>query len=361
MSQISLFEPFALGPHKLANRFVMAPMTRCRADAQGVPSADVAVYYGQRASAGLIVSEGVAPSANGCGYARQPGLWTAAQIAGWKAVTDAVHAKGGVIFAQIMHSGRVSHPANMEPGARIIAPSAVALAGQMYTDTAGMQDYPVPEAMSAADITATQAEYVAAARNAIAAGFDGVELHSANGYLLEEFLSPDTNQRSDAYGGSIENRIRFMIEVATAVTAAIGADKVGFRVSPYGRASGMAPYADLDETYFALFKALAPLGLVYAHVVDHAAMGNPAIPAEFLTALKALWPTTFFIGGSFDLASGQAAVDAGKTDLVGIGRAFIANPDLVARLQKGLPLATPDFNTFYSPGPAGYIDYPTAA
>lgn len=360
MAQISLFAPYELGPHKLANRFVMAPMTRCRADAEGVPTADVAVYYGQRASAGLIVSEGVAPSANGCGYARQPGLWSPAQVAAWKTVTDAVHARGGVIFAQLMHSGRVSHPANMIPGARVVAPSAVALAGQMYTDAAGMQDYPVPEAMTAADIVATKAEFVSAARNAIAAGFDGVELHAANGYLLEEFLTPQTNQRSDAYGGSVENRIRFMTEVAGEVAAAIGAGKVGLRISPYGQASGMLPYPELQETYVALLTALAPLGLVYVHVVNHAAMGNPPVPEDFLAGLKAGWPGTFFIGGSFDLASGQAAVEAGKSDLVGIGRAFIANPDLVERLQKGLELASPDFDTFYSPGAKGYTDYPTA-
>lgn len=360
MTALSLFEPYAMGPHKLANRFVMNPMTRCRADADAVPTAIMATYYGQRASAGLIVTEGVAPSANGRGYARQPGLWTPAQVAGWKAVTDAVKAKGGKIFAQVMHTGRVSHPANMAPGARVIAPSAVALAGQMYTDAQGMQDYPVPEPMTAADIAATKAEFVAGAKNAIAAGFDGVELHAANGYLLEQFLSPHTNQRSDAYGGSVENRIRFVVEVAEAVSAAIGADRVGIRISPYGMASGMSPYPELDETYLALAKALAPIGLVYMHVVNHAAMGNPAIPAAFLTALHAAWPTTFFIGGSYDLTSGQAAVEAGETDLVGIGRAFIANPDLVERLKTGAPLAAPDASTFYTPGETGYTDYAAA-
>lgn len=360
MPTISVFEPYAMGPHKLANRFVMNPMTRCRADADGVPTAIMATYYGQRASAGLIVTEGISPSPDGRGYARQPGLWTDAQIAGWSAVTGAVKAAGGTIFAQVMHTGRVSHPANMPAGARIVAPSAVALAGQMYTDSLGMQDYPVPAEMTAADIAQAKAEFVTGAKNAIAAGFDGIELHGANGYLLEQFLSPLTNLRSDGYGGSVANRIKFVVEVAQAVAAAIGADRVGIRLSPYGMASGMAPYPELDETYLALVKALDEVGLVYLHVVDHAAMGNPPIPADFLTALHKAWSRTFFIGGSFDLASGQDAVNAGKTDLVGIGRAFIANPDLVARFKAGKPLAAANADTFYTPGANGYTDYAVA-
>lgn len=360
MSSISLFEPYTMGSHVLANRFVMNPMTRCRADADAVPTAIMATYYEQRASAGLIITEGIAPSANGRGYARQPGLWTDAQVQAWKPVTAAVKAKGGTIFAQLMHTGRVSHKANMTAEARIVAPSAIALAGKMYSDSQGMQDYPVPEEMTAADIVSTKAEIVAAAQNAIAAGFDGVELHGANGYLLEQFLSPHTNQRTDGYGGSVANRIRFVVEVAQEVVAAIGGDHVGIRLSPYGMASGMTPYPEVDETYLTLVKALADAGLVYVHVADHAAMGNPAIPAEFRKALHAAFPRTFFFGGSLDLASGQAAVDAGDTDLVGMGRAFLANPDLVARLKSGTPLNAVDMTTFYTPGPVGYTDYATA-
>jgi len=357
---VSIFEPTSMGPHKLQNRLVMNPMTRCRADADAVPTAIMAEYYGQRATAGLIVTEGIAPSPNGRGYARTPGLWNDAQVQAWKPVTAAVHGKGGVIFAQIMHTGRVSHPGNMPAGAKVVAPSAVALAGQMYTDGAGMQDYPVPQEMTEADIAQAKAEFVTAAQNAIAAGFDGVELHAANGYLLEQFLSPDTNQRSDDWGGSVAKRSRFVIEVAEAVVAAIGGDKVGIRISPYGTASGMAAYPEVDETYLALVAALAKAGLVYVHLVDHAAMGNPAIPAEFRTALKAAWPRTFIVGGSFDGASAQAAVASGAADLTGFGRAFLANPDLVARLQRGLELNAPNFDTFYTPGAAGYTDYPTA-
>ena len=284
------------------------------------------------------MTEGVAPSANGRGYARIPGLWNDAQVAGWRPVTAAVHAKGCTIFAQLMHTGRVSHPGNMPDGARVVAPSAIALAGQMYTDNAGMQDYPVPEMMTEADIAQTKAEFVTAARNAVAAGFDGVELHAANGYLLEEFLSPLTNTRTDTWGGSVANRLRFVVEVAEAVVAAIGGDRVGIRISPYGTASGMNAYPQIDETYLALSAELAKTGLVYIHVVDHTAMGNPASPTAFRHALRASWPRTYIIGGSFDLASAQVAVDAGDTDLVGFGRTFLANPDLVARLQHGLDL-----------------------
>lgn len=358
---VSIFDSFSMGPHKLQNRLVMNPMTRCRADADAVPTAIMAEYYGQRATAGLIVTEGVAPSPNGRGYARTPGLWNAAQVAGWKPVTAAVHAKGGVIFAQIMHTGRVSHSDNMPAGAKILAPSPLALAGQMYTDGAGMQDYPVPHAMTEADIAQAKVEFVTAAKNAIAAGFDGVELHGANGYLLEQFLSPDTNQRSDDWGGSVAKRSRFVIEVAEAVVAAIGGDKVGIRISPYGTASGMAAYPEVDETYLALTAALAKAGLVYVHLVDHAGMGNPAIPEGFRAGLKAAWPRSFIVGGSFDGASAQAAVESGAADLVGFGRAFLANPDLVARLKNGTALNTPDFASFYMPGEAGYTDYPFAS
>jgi N-ethylmaleimide reductase len=360
MTPHSLFETFPMGAITLSNRLVMNPMTRCRADAAGVANPLMAEYYGQRAGAGLIVTEGIAPSANGKGYARIPGLWSAAQVEAWKGVTSAVHAKGGKIFAQLMHTGRVSHPANMAADARIVAPSAVVLAGQMYTDAQGMQDHPVPQAMSEADITQAKAEFVQAAKNAIAAGFDGVELHAANGYLLEQFLSPHTNQRTDAWGASVENRLRFVLEVARETAAAIGGDKVGIRISPYGTNSGMDAYPEVEETYLKLLRQLADAGLVYVHLVDHAAMGAPVVPLAFKQALRKAWPRTFFIGGSFDAVSGQKAIDDGLTDLVGLGRAFLANPDLVERLSKGLALNVADGNTFFTPGTKGYTDYPVA-
>jgi N-ethylmaleimide reductase len=350
-----------MGSITLANRFVMNPMTRCRADASGTPQDPMAEYYGQRATAGLIVSEGIAPSANGKGYARIPGLWSEEQVQAWKPVVGAVHAKGGKIFAQLMHCGRVSHAANMAAGTQILAPSAVALAGQMYTDSQGMQDYPVPQAMTEADIAQAKAEMVQAAKNAIAAGFDGVELHGANGYLLEQFLSPTTNQRTDAWGGSVENRIKFVVDVARETAAAIGGDKLGIRLSPYGTNSGMVAYPEVEETYLKLLPLLADAGLVYVHIVDHAAMGAPVVPTPFKQALRKAWPRTFFIGGSLDLALGQQAVNEGLSDLVGIGRAFLANPDLVGRFQKGQALNAPDMGTFFTPGAKGYTDYALAA
>ena len=360
MTETTLFDSVKMGSIALSNRLVMNPMTRSRADADAVPTPIMATYYGQRATAGLIVSEGVSPSANGKGYARIPGLWNDAQVQAWKSVTAAVHARGGKIFAQLMHTGRVSHAANMPAGAKVVAPSAVALAGQMYTDAQGMQDYPMPEEMTDADIAQAKAELVQAAKNAVAAGFDGIELHAANGYLLEQFLSPDTNRRTDAWGGSIDQRIRFVVEVAREAVAAIGGDKVGIRISPYGTNSGMGAYPEVDETYLTLAAQLADAGLVYVHLVDHAGLGAPVVPLAFKQALRKAWPRTFIIGGSFDQSSGQQAVADGLTDLVGMGRNFLSNPDLVDRMQKGLPLAAPDFNTFFTPGEKGYTDYPVA-
>ncbi len=344
-------------------------MTRCRADAEGCVSELTATYYTQRAGAGLIVSEGIAPSPNGKGYARIPGLWSSTQVERWKAVTGAVHAAGGLIFAQLMHTGRVSHPANLTAGAKIVAPSALALEGQqMWTDSQGMQSYPVPEALDAAGIEQAKNEFVTAAKNAIAAGFDGVELHGANGYLLEQFISPVTNQRTDNYGGSVENRIRFVVEVASAVAAAIGGDRVALRVSPYGKNGGMSEYPEIDETYLALTKALAPFGIAYLHVADHFGTTNggpgshPKLEA-LKSALKSALPagSAFLIGGSFDRESAERTVKEGKADLVGFGRAFLANPDLVRRFQNGLVLNAADPSTFFTPGVKGYIDYSTAS
>lgn len=360
MPTSKLLQATTMGAISLRNRLVMNPMTRCRADAEGVVSALVAEYYAQRASAGLIVTEGIAPSPNGKGYARIPGLWSETQVAAWQAVTSAVHAAGGRIFAQLMHTGRVSHAANMAAGSKVVAPSAIALAGQMYTDASGMQDYPVPVEMSEADILQAKAEFVTAAKHAMAAGFDGVELHGANGYLIEQFLSPDTNKRTDAWGGSIENRLRFAVEVAQETADAIGGEHVGMRLSPYGTNSGMGAYPEVDATYLKLLPLLAAAGLQYVHIANHAGMGAPALPAPFMQAMRAAWPRTFIIGGSFDQASGERALADGMCDLVGMGRAFLANPDLVARMAGGLPLAAPDASTFFTPGAKGYTDYPAA-
>lgn len=360
MTNVSLFSATSLGKLTLGNRLVMAPMTRSRAEGN-VPNALMAEYYAQRARAGLIITEGVSPSPNGLGYARIPGLFSEAQVAGWKGVTSAVHAKGGHIFAQLMHTGRVGHPLNLPKGAELVAPSAVAAPGEMYTDQEGMQPHPAPRAMTEADLGKAREEFVQASKNAIAAGFDGVELHGANGYLLEQFISPDTNQRTDAYGGSIEKRIRFVVEVADAVAKAIGGERVGLRLSPYGVNAGMALYAETDETHLLLTNRLAATGIQYLHLVDHSSMGAPKVPDELKTAMRKAWPRTFILCGGFDRASAENALAAGRADLVAFGRPFLANPDLVTRFETGVELNSPDFSTFYTPGPKGYTDYPASA
>ena len=360
MSTISLFGPTTLGPLSLRNRIVMAPMTRSRNGEGNTPNALMVEYYGQRAGAGLIVTEGTSPSPNGVGYPRIPGLWSQRQIDGWRQVTAAVHAKGGRIFVQLMHTGRVGHPLNLPPGAEVLAPSAVAVEGQTYTDAQGMQDHPVPRAMTDAEVRHTIEEHVQAATNAIAAGFDGVELHGANGYLLEQFLSPQTNQRTDAWGGSVEKRLNFVLAVTRAVAVAIGGPRLGIRLSPYGANAGMKAYPEIDETYTTLLPRLAATGIEYVHLVDHSAMGAPNVPDELKRALRAAWPRTFILAGGFDRASAESALCEGRADLIAFGRPFIANPDLVARLERGLPLNAPDFATFYTPGPKGYTDYPAA-
>ena len=361
MPEATLFRPTTLGSRKLANHLVMAPMTRSRAAAGGVPTALMAEYYGQRAEAGLIVTEGVSPSPNGLGYPRIPGLWSKEQVAGWKLVTDAVHARGGAIFAQLMHTGRVGHPLNLPAGGEVLAPSAVVAPGEMYTDAKGMQPHPVPRAMTDAEVRAAIEEFVTAARNAVAAGFDGVELHGANGYLIEQFISPNTNQRTDDWGGSIEKRIRFAVEVARATAAAIGGERVGIRLSPHGVNAGMTAYPETDETHRRLVKELAGTGIQYVHIVDHSALGAPKVPDALKADIRAAWPRTIILAGGFDRAGAEAALDAGKADLIAFGRPFLSNADLIRRLELGLPLNPPDFATFYTPGPKGYTDYPVAS
>ncbi len=360
MSESPLFEPTLLGRQCLRNRMVMSPMTRSRNGEGNVPTALMAEYYGQRAGAGLIVTEGTSPSPNGVGYPRIPGLWSQQQVEGWKPVTGAVHAKGGRIFVQLMHTGRVGHPLNLPPGAELLAPSAVAAAGQMFTDARGLQDHPVPRPMTDAEVRSAVEEYARAAQFAIAAGFDGVELHGANGYLLEQFLSPQTNLRTDAWGGSVEKRLTFMLEVTQAVAAAIGGERVGIRLSPYGVNADMRAYPEIEETYTKLAPQLAATGIEYLHLLDHSAMGAPKVPDELKRALRTAWPRTFILAGGFDRASAEAALREGRGDLIAFGRPFLANPDLVVRLQCGLALNAPDYATFYTPGPKGYTDYATA-
>jgi len=352
----TLFTPATLGKLQLKNRVVMAPMTRSRATGN-VPNALMEKYYSLRAAAGLIITEGTSPSPNGLGYARIPGLFSSEQVAGWRKVTDAVHGAGGKIFVQLMHTGRVSHPANMAAGTRIVAPSAVALAGDMWTDSNGMQPYPVPGEMSEEDIAIAIAEYANAAKRAIEAGFDGVELHAANGYLIDQFLNTATNQRPDQWGGSVENRIRFAVEVAKAAAAQIGAERIGMRISPYGVFNGAVPDAKMDALYLRLVEELNAVGLVYIHVVDHSSMGAPQVSPELKAKIRANFKGKYILSGGYDAARANADLDAQKGDLVAFGRPFISNPDLVAKLQSGAALTPPDMSTFYTPGEKGYTDF----
>ncbi len=355
-----LFEKTSLGALSLQNHFVMSPLTRCRAIGN-VPNELMAQYYAQRAGAGLIISEGTAPSPNGIGYARIPGIYSTEQVAGWKRVTDGVHAKGAQMFLQMMHCGRIAHPLNLPAGARIVAPSAVAAAGEMWTDAEGMKPNATPAAMSEADIKAAIAEFVVGAKNAIAAGFDGVELHAANGYLLEQFIRPTSNRRSDNYGGAIENRARFVLEVADAVIAAIGKEKTGIRLSPFGVFNDMPDYPELAADYAYLAAQLNARGLVYIHLVDHSPMGAPAVPDTIKAVFRKTFKGALILSGGYDAARAESDLAAGKCDLVAFGRPFLANPDLVARMKAGAALNAPDANTFYTGDAKGYTDYPAIA
>lgn len=351
-----LFTPTTLGKLQLKNRVVMAPMTRSRATGN-VPNALMEEYYRLRAGAGLLITEGTSPSPNGLGYARIPGLFNDEQVQGWQRVTAGVHAAGGRIFVQLMHTGRIAHPANMALGSMVLAPSALAAPGEMWTDTQGMQPHPVPITMREGDITVAIAEYARSATLALEAGFDGVELHGANGYLIDQFLNTATNQRTDQWGGSVENRIRFAVEVARATAAAIGAERTGMRISPYGAFNGTAADAKMDALYLRLVEALNDVGLVYIHVVDHSSMGAPVVSPELKAKLRANFRGKYILSGGYDAARANADLDAQKGDLVAFGRPFIANPDLVAKLQIGAPLTAPDPATFYTPGERGYTDY----
>ena len=353
-----LFEPLATASLQLANRTVMAPMTRSRAVDANTPNALMAEYYGQRATAGLIITEGTSPSPNGLGYARIPGLFNEAQVRGWKAVTDAVHAKGSKIFIQLMHTGRVSHVANLPAGAEVIGPMAEACPGEMYTDSQGMQPHSAPRAMTATDIDHAVAEYAKSAQLAIEAGFDGVELHAANGYLIEQFLNANVNQRTDAYGGSIEGRNRFALEVTRATVAAIGAHRVGIRMSPYGVFNSAGAFPEVDAQYLEFTQELSQLGLLYVHLLDHSALGAPPVPADLKVRLRAAFKGLFILAGGFDRADAESVLKAGQADLVAFARPFLANPDFVERMRANAALNAVDMATFYTPGPKGYTDYP---
>jgi N-ethylmaleimide reductase len=358
MIEYKLFLPENAGSVFVTNRAVMAPMTRCRAIGN-LPNELMAEYYKQRSGAGLIITEGTSPSPNGLGYARIPGIFSKQQVEGWKKTTSAVHEAGGKIFVQFMHTGRISHPLNMPEGAQILAPSAVKAAGQMWTDAKQLQDFPVPKEMTMADLQDTKTEFVTAAKNALEAGFDGVELHGANGYLLEQFLSPISNIRKDNYGGTIENRSRFVLEVVASVSEAIGKGKTGIRLSPYGVASDMPHYPEINATYNYLSEQLNKIGIAYIHLVDHSAMGAPEVPMEIKKLIRKNFNNKIILSGGYDRERAEADIQSGLGDFVAFGRPFINNPDLVERLKNNWPLSQDlRMDLFYTADEKGYTDYP---
>ncbi|SDB89605.1 2,4-dienoyl-CoA reductase [Sanguibacter gelidistatuariae] len=356
-SPVDLFSPLSLGDLHLANRITMAPLTRTRSSDDGVPGDLVVEYYTQRASLGMIVTEGTFPVQEAKAYPGQPGIETEEQIAGWRKVTDSVHAAGGVIVLQLMHSGRVSHPL-ITGTDRIVAPSAVAIIGEVHTPE-GKTDYPVPHALTLDELESTKVALVAAARNAIRAGFDGVEIHGANGYLLHEFLSPVSNVREDRYGGSPENRTRYVVEVTRAVSEAIGAGRTGIRISPAHNIQDVweKDSGDVRATYTALLDGIGGLGLAYLSIL-HADLGG-----ELVQDLRASFDGKVIANSGFSAvttrAEAIALLEDAHADAVAVGRLVIANPDLAERWAQEAPENEPDAATFYGPGAPGYTDYPT--
>ncbi|RXT20556.1 alkene reductase [Rhizobium leguminosarum] len=358
MTDKDLFSPYDLGGLTLANRIVMAPLTRNRADAGLVPSQLAADYYAQRASAGLIITEATQVSQQAQGYQNTPGLYTPEQIAGWRKVTDGVHAKGGRIFVQLWHVGRVSH-VDLHGGETPVAPSAIRAETKTFVNN-GFADVSEPRALAPGEIPTIVEDFRKAAANAIEAGFDGVEVHGANGYLLDQFLRETANVRTDAYGGSIENRARLLVEVTAAVANEIGAHRTGVRLSPVSPASGIVPASDEQPQFNHVVQALDGLGIAYIHVVEGATGGpRDATPFDF-DALRQRFRKTYIANNGYDLELANLRLSQGKADLIAFGHHFIANPDLVERLQSGAPLAQMNSATIYGGGGEGYTDYPTA-
>lgn len=347
----TIWDPIEVGRLKLRHRFAMAPMTRSRAQADGAPGALAAEYYAQRAPLGLLISEGTQPSDDGQGYLTTPGIYTDRHVAAWRRVTDAVHAAGGHLFVQLMHVGRVSHPDNTPHGRQPLAPSAIATGEHMFTRH-GPLEMPVPRALSEQEIRTTIGDYAHAAARAIEAGADGVEIHGANGYLVQQFLAPNTNRRTDGYGGSIANRARFAIETAAAVSAAIGPDRTGIRLSPGSTFNAIDEGDDYPELYRYLVAELAKLDLAYVHLVQG---GNEALLAD----VRRLWPNALLVNrGGRPLETAARDVQTGLADVVTVGRWALANPDFVERYRRGVPLNEAEEATFYGGGARGYTDYP---
>lgn len=343
---------------KLENRIVMAPMTRSRCPGN-LPNEMVAKYYVQRAQAGLIITEGTSPSPNGLGYARIPGLFTHEQMLAWKKVTDAVHQAGSKIFVQLMHCGRAAHPDNLPAGAKILAPSPIAIPnGMIWTDQNGMQPEAEPEEMSEEQIQEAIKEFIHSAELAIQAGFDGVEIHGANGYLIDQFLNNASNQRHDQWGGSIGNRIRLPLAIAKGMAEKIGGHRVGIRVSPFGVFNGMTSDAHTEDVFDRLASELQKLEILYMHIVDHSSMGAPEVKPSIKARIREAFKGTLILSGGYDVKRAEQDLKEKKGDLFAFGRPFISNPHLVSKLKAKKPLAPADEKTFYTPGEHGYIDYP---
>lgn len=355
MKNSKLLSPFKSNSLNLNNHVVMAPMTRSRAIGN-TPNDIMATYYGLRASAGLIITEATSPSKNGLGYPNIPAVYSTEQIAGWKKTTDAVHKNGGKIFLQIMHTGRIAHTLNLPEGGEVVAPSAIQAAGEIFTSE-GAKAHTPPREMTIADIEQAQEEFVQAAKNAIEAGFDGVEIHAANGYLAEQFINTGANQRTDNYGGSIENRTRFVLETTTKIAEAIGGDKTGIRISPFSEFNDMLIFDNMRETYAYLVEQLNGLDLAYLHMAGM----STKIPEGYLTELGAKFNGTVIYNGGlgYDLERAEKIVSENEDSLVSIGFPFISNPDLITRITEGAQLNEVDQDTMYTPGEEGYLTYPT--
>ena len=355
-----LFSPYKMGALTLRNRIVMAPMTRSRAVEADVPGPMSVTYYEQRASAGLIITEGSQVSQQGVGYVHTPGIYSEAQVAGWKKITDVVHRAGGRIFIQLWHVGRVSHQ-DFQGGALPVAPSALPINGYVHT-SGGKKPIPVPRALETDEIPGIVEQFRKAAENARAAGFDGVEIHGANGYLLDQFLRSGSNQRTDRYGGSLENRARLPLEVAKAVIKVWGGDRVGYRISPHFTRNSMSD-AHPRETYSYLAKELNDTGLGYLHLIEALGGREVLVPSDERLGpiLRGIFKRTFILNGGYDLPSGTEAIARGEADLIAFGTPFLANPDLPERFRQNAPLNKPDVATFYLGGEKGYTDYPALA
>lgn len=348
-----LLSTYQKGSLSLKNRIVMAPMTRSRA-IENIPNDLMAKYYGQRSTAGLIITEGTAPSPEALGYPRIPGIYNEEQIAGWQKITDRVHQSDAKIFVQLMHVGRIGHSENLRGTKKLLGASDKIAAGQIHTDSLGKQDHSRPTAISTQQLPSIIAQFVSAAENAMKAGFDGVEIHAANGYLLEQFLNPHVNNRTDSYGGSIENRARFTLDVVAAIVDQIGPEKVGIRFSPFSTLGDLQPYdeKEVEQTYGYLSRVLDTFGIAYIHINT-----NPDIPDQLLTAIRSDFKGTLILCSNMTPESGEAKINAGITDLIAFGRSFIANPDLPERIRIGQPFNEMDYATAYSAGPGGYTDY----